>query len=86
MVVTFLVQPYHFQQGNILSTMNDPIALALKERLELNIFKEDLVAVGEDEIFLHKDGKSYVAHYDVEKFYDPQPQKPRTLTLKFREV
>jgi hypothetical protein len=66
--------------------MNDPIALALKERLELKA-PEDLVAVGEDEIFLIRGGKSYLAYYDLEKFYTPQPSsKPRVISLKFQEV
>jgi hypothetical protein len=67
--------------------MNDPIALALKERLELKPLQGDLVAVGEDEIFLAQNNKSYIAYYDLEKFYTPQPgSKPRVISLKFQEV
>lgn len=86
MVVTFLVRDDHFKEGDILSTMNDPVALALKERLDLSSLKGDLVAVGEDEVFLVRDNKCYLANYNFEKFYTPQPGKFRTLTLKFREV
>lgn len=86
MVITFLVREDHFKEGDILSTMNDPVALALKERLELKLLLGDLVAVGEDEVFLVKENKSYLAYYNFEKFYTPQPGKFRSLTLKFRQV
>lgn len=86
MVITFLVREDHFKEGDIFSTMNDPVALALKERLELSPLKGELVAVGEDEVFLVKEGKSYLANYNFERFYTPQPGKFRTLTLKFKEI
>ena len=79
----------HLHAGDIQSTMNDPIALALKEQYSLDVFKDELVAVGEDEIFLVRrgeDGKihSYVADYPVRRF--EKNLIPRTITLTFEEV
>lgn len=86
MVITFLVQMDHFKRGDVFSCMSDPVALALKERLELSALKGDLVAVGKDEAFLIRDNRCYIAEYDFDKFYEPQPVKARALTLKFKEV
>ena len=79
----------HIRTGDPRSTMNDPIALALKEQYSLDIFSDELVAVGEDEIFMVRkgeDGKphSYVADYPVKRF--EQSLVPRTITLTFEEV
>lgn len=65
--------------------MNDPIALALKERLELKPLEGDLVAIGSKEAFLIKDNRCYIAEYDFDNFYRIRATN-RTLTLKFKEA
>jgi hypothetical protein len=84
--VNLLVQPYHYKEGDLNSSFKDPLALALKEKLELDIFKEEIVAVGDEEIFLVRGNHSYICEFDVNAFHGRTQDRPRSLTLKFVEV
>lgn len=88
LIIHLPITPDHFYHGDVTKVSDCPIALALKERLELDVLKNnDIVAVGTDEIYLRYKNKSWTCDFDVKGFYKPRlTEKPRLITLRFKEV
>jgi hypothetical protein len=88
LVLQLAVNPEHSLEGDR-SSVGNPIALAIIDRLALKITGQDadLVAVGDDEIYLYYQGKSYTCEFDAKKFHSQRPTlKPRVITLRFKHV
>lgn len=80
----------HIRRGDLKSAFNDPIALALREHLQIPFDHEHYTAIGDDEIFFcrrESDGRvhSYIADFDA-KGYWSSPNRPRVITISAREV
>jgi hypothetical protein len=71
------------RDGKISSTNEDPLALAIKEHLGDYKFP-DIVAIGDDDIYLHYKGKSWISFYDVLALYRTTSNQPRSIRLKFQ--
>jgi len=86
MIMLITLRPDHFQSGNIKSTNEDPLALAIKEKLgDLYKSPRDMVAVGDDEVYLSIEGKHYTAKYDIDMLYrTSSPNKSRQVKLDFK--
>ena len=86
MILTIILRPDHFESGKIHSTNEDPLALAIKEKLG-DGYKSprDMVAVGDDEVYLAIGGKHYTASYDILALYrTSSPGKSRQVKLDFK--
>ena len=72
--------------GKIHSTNEDPLALSIKEKLgDQYKSPRDLVAVGDDEVYLAIQGKHWLAQYDVDTLYrTSSPGKSRQIRLDFK--
>lgn len=85
MLLHLTIRPDHYSSGDIKSVCDDPIALAIKETLNLRLVK-DIVAVGGDEIYLHYYGKMYLAPLDVHRFHKSFDGKSRSLKIDLTEI
>jgi hypothetical protein len=86
MLLQILVQPHHYDEGKITSTWNDPIAHAIREKLNLPWDGKSTISIGDDEIFLYLDKKGYTCPFDVVDFHKHWQGIPRSITLKFTQV
>ena len=86
MILTIILRPDHMRDGKITSTNEDPLALAIKEKLG-DGYKSprDIVAIGDDEVYLAIGGKHWVAKYDILMLYrTTSPEKSRQVKLDFK--
>lgn len=86
MVVTIVVRPDHYKEGNIRGTKNDPIALAIREKLNDDKTKHFACSVIADEILLVYQGSEYDCEFDADHFHSHWQGIPRHLTLKFKPM
>jgi hypothetical protein len=68
------------------SCNEDPLALAIKETLGDYTCPRDIVAVGDDEIFLAYKGVNYITYFDVKRLYKSTTDKARSVRLKFEVI
>jgi hypothetical protein len=80
------LRPDHFDMGRMNSCNEDPLALAIKEKLgDGYISPRDMVAVGDDEVYLAIGEKHWLAEYDVLALYrTSSPGKSRQVKLDFK--
>jgi hypothetical protein len=86
MIMLITLRPDHFDAGKLSSTNEDPLALSIKEKLgDLYKSPRDMVAVGDDEVYLAIGGKHYTASYDILALYrTSSPGKSRQVKLDFK--
>lgn len=84
MLIHLLIQQHNYDEGNVNSAGNDPIAIALRTRLELPY--SDSCVCGDDEIFFTRGKKYYSCPFDVKNFHAHWQRIPRIITLKFKEI
>lgn len=86
MIMLITLRPDHFDSGRIHSSNEDPLALSIKEKLgDLYKSPRDIVAVGDNEVYLSIDGKHYTAQYDIDMLYrTSSPGKSRQVKLDFK--
>lgn len=85
MVVTIVVRQDHYKEGNIRGTKNDPIALAIREKLDDDSTKHFACSVLPDEILLFYQGSDYSCPFNADHFHSHWQNIPRHLTLKFKK-
>ena len=87
MTITLTLRPDHMKEGRITSCNEDPLALAIKEYLRDYSSPRDIVAVGDDEVFLSYKGKDWISYFDVLGLYKfSTPGKSRQVRLNFRNI
>jgi len=87
MTITLTLRPDHMKEGRIISCNEDPLALAIKEYLRDYSPPRDIVAVGDDEVFLAYKGKDWIAYFDVKVLYRTStPGKSRQVRLSFKNI
>jgi len=69
MIMNLTITSEHIKEGNSRSTCDDPIAIAIKEKLSDYTLVRDIVAVGDNEIFLSHRGVNYIALFNGNTFY-----------------
>jgi hypothetical protein len=86
LVITLLVRPDHYVYYNAgkKTSWGDPIALALRERLNLPYTEN--CDCGEDTLHFTRDHKMYTADFDIKGFHSRWQNIPRSVTLKFKRV
>jgi len=86
-ILWFWLRPDHMHDGKMNSTNEDPLALAIKEKLgDQYKSPRDIVAVGDNEVYLAIEGKHYTAQYDIDMLYrTSSPNKSRQVKLDFKE-
>ena len=77
MKLEITITPTHYQEGRPDSINEDPLALAIKEKLGDYTVIRDFVSVGETEIFLHYKGSFYLSKFNGPKFYKEKPEQYR---------
>ena len=72
--------------GRMESCNEDPLALAIKEALGDYSCPRDIVAVGNDEVYLAYKGVNYITYFDVKGLYESTTNKARSVRLKFKII
>jgi hypothetical protein len=86
MVISILIRPDHYKMGDTRGTKTDPIALAIRERLDVDKTKHFACSVIADEILLVYQGSDYSCRFDADSFHSHWQGIPRHLTLKFKPM
>lgn len=84
MLLKIILRQDHMSEGKISSTNEDPLSLAIKEFLRDYTPPRDIVAVGDNEIYLDYKGEKWIAKYDIAKLYRTTEDKSRTVKLDFK--